>query len=99
MTITYGCLSSHMKSADSTAPQCCELSFNYFIVLLTGCSSQFTAWVHRVFVYFWAKKSASSQRRHARMAFPQLIYDFTCVTINADGAIFNHFRANSLTVV
>nr|MBQ4453218.1 hypothetical protein [Clostridia bacterium] len=29
-----------MKSAGTTAPQCCELSFNYFTVLLTGCSSK-----------------------------------------------------------
>ena len=29
-----------MKSAGTTAPQCCELYFNYFTVLLTGCSSK-----------------------------------------------------------
>ena len=34
-----GCFSSHMKSAGTTTPQCCELSFYYFIVLFTGCSS------------------------------------------------------------
>ena len=28
------------KSAGTTAPQCCELIFNYFTVLLTGCSSK-----------------------------------------------------------
>ena len=28
-----------MKSAGTTALQCCELFFNYFTVLLTGCSS------------------------------------------------------------
>ena len=39
-----------MESAGTTAPQCCELYFNYFTVLLTGSSSQFTAWVHRVLV-------------------------------------------------
>ena len=30
-----------MKFAGTTAPQCCELSFNYFTVLLTGSSSRF----------------------------------------------------------
>ena len=28
-----------MESAGTTAPQCCELYFNYFTVLLTGSSS------------------------------------------------------------
>ena len=31
--------SSYTESAGTTAPQCCELSFNYFTVFLTGCSS------------------------------------------------------------
>ena len=29
-----------MESAGTTAPQCCELYFNYFTVLLTGSSSK-----------------------------------------------------------
>ena len=29
-----------MESAGTTAPQCCELFFNYFTVLLTGSSSK-----------------------------------------------------------
>ena len=39
------------------------------------------------------------RRRHARMDFPQLIYDFTCVTINADGLGLNRLGAYSLAAI
>ena len=44
-----------MKSAGTTAPQCCELYFNYFTVLLTGCSSNCV--FSRVFLYFSPKSA------------------------------------------
>ncbi|MBO5543804.1 MAG: hypothetical protein J5949_04150, partial [Oscillospiraceae bacterium] len=37
--IPVGCLGSLPESVVATAPQRCELSFNYFTVYLTGCSS------------------------------------------------------------
>ena len=40
-----------MKFAGTTAPQCCELSFNYFTVLLTGSSSK--RQYSKVFCVIW----------------------------------------------
>ena len=53
-----------MRFAGTTAPQCCELSFNYFIVLLTGCSS---FWVQPGFIvclYQFALEGGASNHDH-----------------------------------
>ena len=47
------------KSAGTTAPQCCELIFNYFTVLLTGCSSG-QGFFDRYIIYAYSSSSSSA---------------------------------------